>query len=64
MSHFAATQALAAGIPVRTVSGRLGHAHASTTLGVYAHVLEVSDRDAANALGALVASCRGSPPHH
>ena len=45
--HFAATRLLAAGVSVRTVSGRLGHASASMTLGVYAHFLEVSDRDAA-----------------
>jgi len=52
--HFAATRLLAAGVPVRTVSGRLGHANAATTLGVYAHFIEASDRDAANKLGALV----------
>ena len=52
--HFAATRLLAAGVPVRTVSGRLGHANAATTLGVYAHFIEASDRDAANKLGALI----------
>ncbi len=52
--HFAATRLLAAGVPVRTVSGRLGHANAATTLGVYAHFVEESDRDAADILGELV----------
>jgi integrase len=52
--HFAATRLLGEGVPVRTVSGRLGHANAATTLGVYAHFLEASDRDAANKLGALL----------
>ncbi len=47
LRHFAATRLLAAGVPVRTVSGRLGHANATTTLGVYAHFVEESDRDAA-----------------
>jgi integrase len=44
LRHFAATRLLAAGIPVRTVSGRLGHANAATTLGVYAHFLAESGR--------------------
>lgn len=54
LRHFAATRLLAAGVPVRTVSGRLGHANAATTLGVYAHFVEESDRDAAEKLGALL----------
>jgi len=54
LRHFAATRMLAAGVPVRTVSGRLGHANAATTLGVYAHFLEVSDRDAAAILGSFI----------
>ncbi len=54
LRHFTATRLLAAGIPVRTVSGRLGHANAVTTLGVYAHFVEASDRDAAGAMGALL----------
>jgi integrase len=54
LRHFAATRLLAAGVPVRTVSGRLGHSNAATTLGVYAHFVEESDRDAAAKLGALV----------
>lgn len=56
LRHFAATRLLAAGVPVRTVSGRLGHANAATTLGVYAHFVEASDREAADALGAVLAS--------
>ena len=55
LRHFAATRLLGAGVPVRTVSGRLGHSNASTTLGVYGHFLEASDRDAADALGRLLA---------
>ena len=55
LRHFAATQLLAAGVPVRTVAGRLGHANAATTLNVYAHVLESSDEEAAGVLGRLFA---------
>ena len=54
LRHLHATQLLAAGVPVRTVSGRLGHANAATTLNVYAHFLEASDRDAAAIIGDLL----------
>lgn len=54
LRHFAATRLLGAGVPVRTVSGRLGHSNAATTLGVYAHFIEASDREAAVAIGALL----------
>lgn len=45
LRHLHATQPLADGVPVRTVSGRLGHANTSTTLNVYAHLLEVVEPD-------------------
>jgi len=54
--HFSATQALAAGIPVRQVSARLGHASAAMTLDVYGHAIAPADRAAADALGALLDS--------
>lgn len=54
LRHFHATQLLAAGVPVPTVSGRLGHANASTTLNVYAHFLEASDQEAAAVVGQLL----------
>jgi hypothetical protein len=40
------------------VSGRLGHAIASTTLGVYAHFIEESDRRAVEALGDALNTAR------
>ncbi len=54
LRHFSATQLIGAGIDVRTVAGRLGHADASTTLRVYSHVLADRDRAAAEHLGTLV----------
>jgi integrase len=54
LRHLHATQLLAAGVPVRTVSGRLGHANAATTLNVYAHFLDASDRQAADVIGGLL----------
>jgi len=61
LRHFAATRLLAAGIPVRTVSGRLGHANAATTLGVYAHFLAESDREAANTIDEILKSSLAAP---
>ena len=54
LRHFAATRLLTSGVDVRTVSGRLGHADASTTLGVYAHFLQTADSIAAEILGDMV----------
>jgi integrase len=54
LRHFAATRLIAAGVPVRTVSGRLGHANPSTTLMVYSHFVEASDQDAAKVMDRLV----------
>ena len=56
LRHLHATQLLAAGVPVRTVSGRLGHANAATTLNVYAHFLQASDRQAADVIEGLLAA--------
>lgn len=54
LRYFAATRMLDAGVPVRTVSGRLGHANPSTTLNVYSHWVAATDQDAAATLGALL----------
>lgn len=52
--HLAATQLIAAGVDVRTVAGRLGHARASTTLDIYAHWLRARDQQAAKLLGQVL----------
>jgi integrase len=54
LRHFVATRLIAEGVAVRTVSGRLGHANASTTLSVYSHFIEASDQDAALVMGRIV----------
>ena len=51
LRHFAASAMIGDGADVRTVAGRLGHAAASTTLKVYAHMLPQRDRAAAESLG-------------
>ena len=55
LRHFVATQLLSAGVDVRTVAGRLGHRNAATTLNVYAHFLEQTDRVAADIIGGVIA---------
>ena len=54
LRHFAATSLLSAGIDVRTVAGRLGHANAATTLGTYAHFVGSADRQAAEVIGSVL----------
>jgi integrase len=58
--HFQATELIAAGVDVRTVAGRLGHADASTTLRIYAAFMEPADQGAARVIDCLLGS--PSPP--
>lgn len=50
LRHFVATELLAAGIDVRTVAGRLGHANPAMTLSVYAAWMPARDRAASELL--------------
>jgi integrase len=56
LRHFAATQLLAAGVDIRTVAGRLGHAQPSTTLNRYTEWMQARDQQAAVTIGALLDS--------
>jgi integrase len=56
LRHFLATQMLAHGVAVVTVSQRLGHARASTTLNVYGHCVPGADREAAHFIAGLIGS--------
>jgi integrase len=58
--HSYATAALAAGIPAKVVSERLGHATIAITLDVYSHVIPGMDAAAANAVASLILD--GSSP--
>ena len=51
LRHFVATELLAAGVPLPTVSRRLGHRRTSTTSDIYAAFVPASDRDAATIMG-------------
>jgi integrase len=54
LRHFSVTILIAAGVDVRTVADRHGHARATMTLDRYAHALPERDREAAGVLGAAL----------
>ena len=54
LRHFSVTTLIAAGVDVRTVADRHGHARATMTLDRYAHALPERDRAAAGLLGATL----------
>jgi integrase len=56
LRHFMATEMLAAGVPLATVSQRLNHARISTTVNVYTHAIPAWDRPAAEKLAEFLAS--------
>ena len=58
LRHSAVTAALAAGVPVKVVSQRIGHANVTVTMSVYAHVLPGDDEAAAVAIAALIRGTR------
>ena len=58
--HSYATAALAAGIPAKVISERLGHATIAITLDVYSHVIPGMDAQAADAVASLILD--GSSP--
>jgi integrase len=54
LRHFSVTTLIAAGVDVRTVADRHGHARATMTLDRYAHALPERDREAAGLLGQVL----------
>lgn len=54
LRHTSATLLIASKQDVRTVSARLGHAQASTTMNIYAHALQETDRKAVRALETML----------
>ncbi len=54
--HTWATLALSAGVPMKVVQERLGHASIAITMDRYSHVLEGLDRDAAETVTATIFS--------
>lgn len=54
LRHTHASHLLAAGVNVKVVSERLGHASVAFTLDTYAHVMPGQQADAAEAVSALL----------
>jgi integrase len=54
LRHSYATAALAAGIPAKVVSERLGHASVMITLDTYSHILPSMQEDAASTVAKLI----------
>lgn len=54
LRHTAASLMISNGVDITEVARRLGHSRTSTTLNIYAHALESSDKAAANTLAAVV----------
>ncbi|MBK8559091.1 MAG: tyrosine-type recombinase/integrase [Dehalococcoidia bacterium] len=63
LRHSAASMLLADGVPVKVVSETLGHADVSTTLSIYAHVLEGAQEQAAKYMGRLFQRLEGTQAH-
>lgn len=55
LRHTSATLLIASHQDIRTVSSRLGHAQASTTMNIYVHALQETDKKAADALENMLA---------
>jgi integrase len=55
LRHTHASQLIAAGIDIVTISKRLGHAKPSVTLAIYAHMFNTDDSKAAAAINAALA---------
>jgi integrase len=59
--HSYATAALAAGVPAKLVSERLGHANIAITMDTYSHVLPGMDERAASAVARLILGDEAAP---
>ena len=54
LRHGYASAALAAGVPAKVISERLGHATIAVTMDIYSHVLPGLDREAAGSVARLI----------
>ena len=63
LRHLQVTQLLDAGIPLRSVSGRVGHRNPSTTTNIHAHWIQESDAHSAKVVGGRIwgSAERGQP---
>ncbi|MGO9582345.1 MAG: tyrosine-type recombinase/integrase [Acidimicrobiales bacterium] len=61
LRHTHATLLLKAGIPIKVVSERLGHATPAFTMSTYQHVLPGMQAEAARTFAAILDTSSGSP---
>jgi integrase len=54
LRHTAASQLIARGVPITTVSARLGHSKPTTTLAIYSHAMEGGQDIASKAMRELL----------
>lgn len=54
LRHLNASMSIAAGVPLKNVSARLGHSDIGTTANIYAEALKSVDREAAEKMGKLL----------
>jgi integrase len=59
LRHSYASATLAAGVPAKVISERLGHATIAVTMDIYSHVLPGLDREAADAVALLILGAGG-----
>ena len=58
LRHTCASLMLAAGVPAKMASERLGHSSIAITLDRYSHIMPAMEQDAADKLGAMVWAMR------
>ena len=61
LRHSYASAALAAGVPAKVISERLGHATIAVTMDIYSHVLPGLDREAAHSVARLILGSSAAP---
>jgi integrase len=61
LRHTQVTQLLDAGVPVRTVSGRVGHRNSSTTTNIYSHWVPESDERAVDVVSTRIWKAKTKP---
>lgn len=52
--HMAATYLITAGVDLRTVAGKLGHANSNTTQLVYSHLVKSAEKETANMMESFI----------
>ena len=58
LRHLHASTLIAKGVPINVVSKRLGHSNITTTLSIYAHLMPMTDEEAADEFEEAMAEAR------